>query len=51
MVKIVIEFMAFINHFYFTNSEMDYILKFEHRFTNYNKYEKYNFLPNMPSML
>lgn len=29
MVKIVIEFMAFINHFYFTNSEMNYILKFE----------------------
>ena len=43
--------MAFINHFYFTNSEMNYILKFEYRFTNQNYYEWYNFLPNMPSML
>ena len=51
--EIVIEFVAFINHFDFTNFEINYILKFEYRLAilSYNDYEWYNFLPNMPSML
>ena len=51
--EIVIEFVSFINHFDFTNFEINYILKFEYRLAilSYNDYELYNFLPNMPSML